>query len=97
MISIFASPAMSQATKTLKKPVLSEASKPEAKSDKTALVDINSASKEELMKIAGIGTSYSDEIIKGRPYKSKKQLVSRNILPDAVFRKVTDKIIAKQK
>jgi hypothetical protein len=41
----------------------------------TSLVDINSATKEALMKLPGIGDAYSDKILKGRPYKGKNELV----------------------
>jgi competence protein ComEA len=68
----------------------------EKQETKTALIDINSASKEELMKLAGVGTRYSDEIIKGRPYKGKNQLVSKKIIPEALYKSISDKIIAKQ-
>lgn len=82
------------ASDTKAKEVKDASKKPE---EKAALIDINSASKEELMKIPGVGTRYSDEIIKGRPYKAKNQLVSRKIVPDAVYKSISDKIIAKQK
>ena len=63
----------------------------------SAPVDINSASMGELKSIPGIGDAYANKIMGGRPYKTKAQLKSRNILPDAVYEKVKDRIVAKQK
>jgi DNA uptake protein ComE-like DNA-binding protein len=61
-----------------------------------ALVDINSASAEDLDKLPGIGKSRADAIIKGRPYKGKDELVSKKILPKGVYNGIKNKIIAKQ-
>ena len=60
-------------------------------------VDINSASAGELKSVPGIGDAYANKIMAGRPYNSKAQLKSRNILPDAVYEKVKDRLVAKQK
>lgn len=67
---------------------------PAAKAD--AKIDINTASKDELMAFKGIGDKYSDKIIAGRPYAKKDQLVSKNVLPEATYKKISDQIIASQ-
>jgi competence protein ComEA len=63
---------------------------------KTALIDINTATKAELSALSGIGDAYSQKIIDGRPYAKKDQLKSRKIIPAATYDMITDKIIAKQ-
>jgi competence protein ComEA len=81
-----------QPAKTGKKAAATPAASPQAE-----LLDINTATKDQLEALPGIGTAYSQKIIDGRPYAKKTDLVSKKVLPQATYNKIKNNIIAKQK
>jgi len=48
-------------------------------------IDLNRASLEELLDFNGIGRIYAEKIIRGRPYRTRSELVQRNILPAETY------------
>ena len=93
-VSLVAVPAFAQG-KTTDKKAEPSTSKADTKS-KTELIDINSATKQQLMTLPGIGDAYAQKIIDNRPYHGKNDLVQKNIIPKATYDKISAEIIAKQ-
>ena len=65
-------------------------------STKAELIDINTATEDQLKALPGIGDAYAKAIVDHRPYKAKSDLLNQKILPKATYNKVSSHIIAKQ-
>jgi competence protein ComEA len=63
----------------------------------SALIDINTASKDQLDALPQIGSTRAEAIIKGRPYKAKNNLVDKKIIPQNAYDAIKDRIVARQK
>jgi DNA uptake protein ComE-like DNA-binding protein len=88
-LACFAAP---QAKTTKKADSKTAASAPAA----TGLIDINSASEQELKQLPGIGDAYAAKIVSNRPYRGKNDLIRKKVIPQATYDKIKDQVIAKQ-
>lgn len=60
-------------------------------------VDINQASVEELLRVPGMKRTWAERIVRFRPYNSKQDLLDKGIVPNAVFDRIRDYVIAHRK
>ena len=59
------------------------------------LIDLNSASRDDLMTLEGIGEVRADAIIRARPFKAKTELVERRLVPESLYDKISDKVMTR--
>jgi competence protein ComEA len=95
LLSMFSFGQDASTTTTKKDSSKSSTMASDKKAAKANLVDINSATKDELVALPGIGDAYAQKIIDGRPYSNKAQLVSKKIVPKATYDQVKAEIVAK--
>ena len=98
LIAALAAPSFAAAADQPRKAPAPYASTTTAKSATPAksLVDINSATREQLALLPGVGDAYAQKIVDGRPYKAKADLKSKKVVPDTVYNKISKLIVAKQ-
>jgi competence protein ComEA len=94
---LLALPVVAQTPSPSKSPAAAPSAAAKATQPAGQLVDINSASAEELDKLPGVGPARAKAIIANRPYGGKDDLNNRKIIPPNVYNQIKDKIIARQK
>ena len=62
---------------------------------KARAVDINHATKAELMKGLNISDKFAAAIIGKRPYKSKAELVSKHAIPESTYKDIHSLVVVK--
>jgi DNA uptake protein ComE-like DNA-binding protein len=58
-------------------------------------LDLNTATKEQLLTLPGLTAAQADRIIADRPYKEAGELVSRRIIPKSEYDRISDRVKAR--
>jgi competence protein ComEA len=95
-VAVVTGTAAAQTAGSGKAKTKSAASKSEKSATSSGKLDINTATREQLDALPGIGEVYAQKIIDGRPYRAKSDLVSRKIVPQSTYNAIKDQIIAHQ-
>ena len=59
-------------------------------------LDLNTATKEQLLSLPGVTAAEADRVIAGRPYKEPGEVVTRRIMPKTEYDKIADRVTAKK-
>jgi len=76
-------------------PPVAAAEDPAAQPVQAEAVDINSASEEQLTKLPEITMGLALKIMGGRPYQNAQELVTRQVIPQDIYDKIKDRIVAR--
>ena len=59
-------------------------------------LDLNTATKEQLLSLPGVTAAEADRVIAKRPYIEPGELVTRHIMPKSEYDKISDRVTVKR-
>jgi competence protein ComEA len=59
-------------------------------------LDLNTATKDQLLSLPGVTAAEADRVIAGRPYSEAGDVVTRRIMPKTEYDKIADRVTAKK-